>query len=72
VLSSAALQADACELFCDEIWAVYRNLRKKLAKVEAAKDKQAKGEELTPEQAESIAGEAALREEMRSLGANDV
>lgn len=49
-----------------------RNLRKKLAKVETAKEKQSKGEPLAPEQQESIAGEAALRMEMRSLGATDV
>ena len=49
-----------------------RNLRKKLTKVDTAKAKQAKGETLSPEQIESVQGEAALREEMRSLGATDV
>ena len=49
-----------------------RNLRKRLTKVEAAKEKKSKGQELTPEQAESIASEGELRAEMRSLGADDV
>ena len=49
-----------------------RNMRKRLTKIEAAKEKQARGDNLTPEQEESIAGESALREEMRALGADDV
>jgi hypothetical protein len=47
-------------------------LRKKLSKVEIAKEKMEKGDALTPEQQLSIDGEEALRQEMRSLGATDV
>lgn len=49
-----------------------RNLRKRLGKLEAAKEKQAQGSAITPEQEQSIAGEGALRAEMRELGATDV
>lgn len=49
-----------------------RNLRKRLAKIDAAKEKQAQGSDLTPEQLENIAAEASVKEEMRSLGATDV
>lgn len=51
---------------------LHRNLRKKLVKVQAAKDKQAAGVVLEPEQLENIVGEADLLAEMRSLGADDV
>lgn len=49
-----------------------RNLRKKLAKLETAKEKRAKGDPLTPEQQAGLDGEGALRKEMQSLGATDV
>lgn len=51
---------------------VCRNLHKRLAKIEAAKAKKSKGAELTAEQEESVASEASLRDELRSLGATNV
>lgn len=51
---------------------VRRNLRKKLAKIDLAKEKVSKGEALTPEQETSVAAEADVRAEMRELGATDV
>jgi hypothetical protein len=49
-----------------------RNLRKKHAKVAAAKEKRAQGVALTAEQLSSIDNEGALLSEMRELGATDV
>jgi hypothetical protein len=51
---------------------VCRNLRKRLTKIEAAKEKKSKGGELTAEQEENVASEATLRDELRSLGETDV
>lgn len=70
------LHAGACVEFCvrRRRLAVFvcRNLRKKLAKIDLAKEKEAKGDTLTPEQQASVESEAGVRDEMRSLGATDV
>jgi uncharacterized protein with WD repeat len=44
-----------------------RNLKKRLAKIETAKEKQAKGEKLTPEQEELVRAEASVKEELKAL-----
>ena len=56
---------------CVKIFLSYRNLRKRLAKIDIAKEKLSKGEILTPEQQENVASESSVRDEMRSLGATD-
>jgi uncharacterized protein with WD repeat len=44
-------------------------LKKRLAKIDTAKEKQAKGDKLTPEQEDLVRAEASVKEELKALGA---